>query len=317
MEILDLRHLQSADIEPLLQEENVRWQRDLCWDYTSSATLIRRYVDTASLPGYAVLKDGRLLGFSFFVYENSKGVLGDVFVRDGTDAQEMEIELLSHSLASLRATPGINRVEAQLMILQHQPQTSFFEERSLLSFRRQFMILQLRDAKFTPMPDAPQQRIEPWGPHCQQDAADLIERSYRGHVDSFISDQYRSHNGAIRFLDNIIRYPGCGDFDPVCSFVVRCTDTQRVLGIALSSVVGHRVSHITQICVSPERRHSGIGRRLLLHILETMRKRGTATVTLTVTNSNTSAIRLYEQLGFETLKEFYAFAWEGWSGGRS
>ena len=48
-----------------------------------------------------------------------------------------------------------------------------------------------------------------------QPAAAVIAAAYRGHIDSDINDQYRSLNGSLRFLNNIVRFPGCGVFDAV------------------------------------------------------------------------------------------------------
>ena len=38
-------------------------------------------------------------------------------------------------------------------------------------------------------------------------------------MDSEINDQYRTLSGSLRFLNNIVRFPGCGTFDPEGSFV--------------------------------------------------------------------------------------------------
>jgi hypothetical protein len=59
--------------------------RDLSWDYATSAEMILRYMDAKILPGYAAIERGSLFGYSFFVYEQSKGVIGDLFVRDAAD----------------------------------------------------------------------------------------------------------------------------------------------------------------------------------------------------------------------------------------
>ncbi len=80
VEILDLRHFSSADLRPLLDEEVETWGDTLAWDYRSSAEMILRYVDAKILPGYAAVERGSLVGYSFFVYEGSKGVIGDLFV---------------------------------------------------------------------------------------------------------------------------------------------------------------------------------------------------------------------------------------------
>jgi hypothetical protein len=82
MEILDLRHFSSADLRPLLEDEIAMWGRTLSWDYATSAEMILRYMDAKILPGYAAIERGSIFGYSFFVYEQNKGVIGDLFVRD-------------------------------------------------------------------------------------------------------------------------------------------------------------------------------------------------------------------------------------------
>ena len=83
MEILDLRHFSSVDLRPLLDDEISVWSRLLSWDYGGSAEMILRYVDGKILPGYAAIERGRIIGYAFFVYEGSKGVIGDLFVANG------------------------------------------------------------------------------------------------------------------------------------------------------------------------------------------------------------------------------------------
>src|SRR6266403_2449419 len=80
VEILDLRHYTSADLRPLLDREAEVWAERMTWDYRSSADMILRYIDSKILPGYTAIENGRVVGYSFFVYEGSKGVIGDLFV---------------------------------------------------------------------------------------------------------------------------------------------------------------------------------------------------------------------------------------------
>src|SRR5277367_5240481 len=122
MEILDLRHFASADLRPLLEDEIAMWGRLLSWDYATSAEMILRYMDAKILPGYAAIERGSIFGYSFFVYEQSKGVIGDLFVRDSgrdgdrtSDRREVEERLLTHVIETLQQSPGIHRVEAQLL----------------------------------------------------------------------------------------------------------------------------------------------------------------------------------------------------------
>ncbi len=115
-EILDLRHFASADLRPLLEEEVAVWGEMLAWDYRSSSEMILRYVDAKILPGYAAVERGSLVGYAFFVYEGSKGVIGDLFVSQRrTDARAVEVRLLDHVVETLQQSPGVHRVEAQLL----------------------------------------------------------------------------------------------------------------------------------------------------------------------------------------------------------
>jgi hypothetical protein len=118
VEILDLRHFSSADLRPLLEDEIATWAKLLSWDYSGSAEMILRYMDAKILPGYAAIERGSVFGYSFFVYEQNKGVIGDLFVRDGgrtPNRHEVEERLLTHVIETLQQSPGIHRVEAQLL----------------------------------------------------------------------------------------------------------------------------------------------------------------------------------------------------------
>src|SRR5437588_10165832 len=122
VEILDLRHFSSVDLRPLLEDETRTWSRLLSWDYSGSAAMILRYVDAKILPGYAAIERGRIFGYAFFVYEGSKGVIGDLFVgatngvRAENGAHAIEVRLLTHVIETLQRSPGIHRVEAQLRV---------------------------------------------------------------------------------------------------------------------------------------------------------------------------------------------------------
>ena len=42
-----------------------------------------QYLDNHMLPGYAALASGRVVGYVFCVYEETKAVIGDVFALPG------------------------------------------------------------------------------------------------------------------------------------------------------------------------------------------------------------------------------------------
>lgn len=319
MEILDLRHFSSADLRPLLQDEIAFWGRVLSWDYTISAEMILRYMDAKILPGYAAIDRGSIFGYSFFVYEQNKGVIGDLFVREAgngvrsTDRHEVEERLLTHVIETLQQSPGIHRVEAQLLAHHTGEVSRPFLQQGFSRHPRVFMNFDITMHPQTASPPSlpPQFEIRPWSEQDYQSAAALITAAYRGHVDSEINDQYRSVTGSLRFLNNIVRFPGCGTFDPQASFVVVQRQPHTLVGVILCSQVRPDVGHITQVCLLPEFRSSGLGKALLAASTRNLRARGFQFISLTVTEANDRAIELYKRIGFESCRVFDAFVWEG------
>ncbi len=94
-------------------------------------------------------------------------------------------------------------------------------------------------------------------------AARLICEAYRDHPDSLINDQYRSVHGSMRFLNNIVRYSGCGAFSAPVSHVVVHRTNREFVGLVLGSRVSPESGHITQVCVHPGYRRHGMARMLL------------------------------------------------------
>jgi len=326
-DVLDLRQFRCSQLEPLLAAEAAEWSEILNWDYGSSAELIRQYIEARILPGYVLVEGsardhhdhgrGTPLGYGFFIYEARKGMIGNLFVLPAHRGAQHAAEryLLDHIIETLRATPGLERIEAQLMPFAPAALASSFEGHGFESYRRVFLQL---DVTAEPAPVAPAAdmnhyrgyRLEPWGGASYEDAARLILRAYQNHIDSRINDQYRSFAGAVRFMHNIAHYPGCGIFDPTASFIARSLPGAALEGMVLVSRVRRDVAHITQVCIQPERQGQGLGRALIVRCLQTLRQRGLRAATLTVTEGNTGALALYRRLGFTHLSEFDAYVWE-------
>jgi ribosomal protein S18 acetylase RimI-like enzyme len=314
MEILDLRHFSAADLRPLLQEEVTTWSRLLSWDYAGSAEMILRYMDAKILPGYAAIERGDVFGYSFFVYEQSKGVIGDLFVRDGgrtSNRREVEERLLTHVIETLQQSPGIHRVEAQLLAHETGEVARPFTQQGFSRHPRVFMNFEMARHPQTAPAIVPEFEIRPWSEEQYQASAALITAAYRGHVDSEINDQYRTLTGSLRFLNNIVRFPGCGTFDAHASFVVFQRRTRTLVGLILCSQVRSDVGHITQVCVLPEYRSAGLGVALLAATTRNLRDRDFRAISLTVTQANDRAIALYKRIGFDSVRVFDAFVWEG------
>jgi ribosomal protein S18 acetylase RimI-like enzyme len=310
-EIVELRRLNTRDLEPVLQEETAAWWHVLEWDFTKSADLVRRFIDLRALNGYALVLDGDAIGYVYFVLEDSKGLLGDLFVMREYRTPEFENALLSAALNALVSHPQITRIESQLMMLDFNNVRAVPRSDCLVSLERNFMRIDLRQAR---LPESRLRRavtIDRWTDFHQEAAAQLIATAYQGHVDSRINDQYRTISGARRFLHNIVQYPGCGAFFRPASFLAVDSPQGAMCGVSLASLVSQDCGHITQICVSPEAKGSGVGYALLRQSLLALRDMGCRAATLTVTAENEGAVALYERVGFRTVRKFSAYVWEG------
>ena len=89
-------------------------------------------------------------------------------------------------------------------------------------------------------------------------------------------------------------------------YLVGLVEDKVVASCGLRNIVGD--GEITNVVTSSNMRGKGIGRKMLLKLMEEGVKMGVEAFTLEVRKSNDSAIHLYESLGFETegiRKNFY------------
>ena len=80
MNIIDLRQATVRQIEPLLEEEADHWRDELHWDYRSALELIKRFLEAHALSGCVALDGGSAVGYSFYVLEDYKGLIGGMYV---------------------------------------------------------------------------------------------------------------------------------------------------------------------------------------------------------------------------------------------
>src|SRR5277367_2945301 len=153
LEILDLRHFAAPTLRPVLEAESALWRERLNWDYLASAKLLLQYLDARSLPGYVAVDAGRVTGYVFCVYEDSKAVIGDVFaLREGSAGEpnamhrehaaagrEVEESLLQRLLELLLHSPGVDRIESQLLLHRAGEHSEIFLRSGFEVFRRLYL----------------------------------------------------------------------------------------------------------------------------------------------------------------------------------
>jgi ribosomal protein S18 acetylase RimI-like enzyme len=248
-------------------------------------------------------------------------VIGDAFAaghRTMSDADATRV-LLVHVLEMLRHSPAVDRVESQLLLFDAGEFADVFAGPEFTIYPRLFLECDIRRPANIPgrTTDAekagshgipPEMGLTPWTPQDYQAAGELIYASYVGHTDALINDQYRSLHGSLRFLHNIVRFPGCGTFEAAFSWMLRDRKNGALVGMVLCSRVGPQVAHITQLCVAKAYRGRGLGRALLRQSAETLRSEEFEAITLTVTEANVPAVKLYERFGFSLRHRFDAMA---------
>lgn len=308
LQLVELKKLSARHLDALLTEEAATWNALLKWDFEPSAALVRQYLDLEALEGFALLGAAGAVGYCYYVFEDRKAVIGDLYVRRAYAAPEREDRLLAAVLASLRCTAYVDRLEAQLMLLQGPLQRVMPLQERLRIFPRALLLADLAHVARLPAMETGLCFTE-WSAESCSETARLISHVYRGHVDAEINDQYRSIPGAQRFVQNIVHYPGCGAFHQQASLAA-WSPGGTLEGICLASRVAPDVGHITQICVSARVRRRGVGYELLRRSLLALAQEGFAQASLTVTLSNESALRLYRRMGFREIRRFGAYVWE-------
>jgi ribosomal protein S18 acetylase RimI-like enzyme len=230
-----------------------------------------------------------------------------------------ELKLLEHTLETLTATPGLRRIEAQLPHYPSEELQPCFLSYRFQPYLRRFMGLPLDDrwhgagaeAHPAPVADKPwtRQDIElvRWQKRYNDAAAEMLYQAYRQHVDALINDQYASVIGATRLIENIFHNQGCGEFLSNIARMALHRPTGQLAGILTVTRVRPGTAHIPQVAVGPAFQGLGLGTALMAAAFRELAGESFEQVTLTVTDANSGAVRLYERLGFETFKTFGAF----------
>jgi ribosomal protein S18 acetylase RimI-like enzyme len=305
-----LSRLTVADLDPLLAEEIGHWRERYKWDFRPSADLLRRFLQIRSLNGRALILDGRVAGYGYYVCEGRKGLIGDFFVSPSYSTPDREMSLLRDIIEEMRSNCGVRRVESQLMLL-HATSGPFPFPANLLQQERAFMETGAEFLRgLAPLEPTFRVQFHPYEERFDEHLAHLLAAAYRGHIDAEINDQYRSIPGARQFLTNIIRFPGCGRFAPEASVLALDPITGRTCGMCLASRVSAAAGHITQLCILPALRQSRLGYELMRRTSARLAETGSSAVGLTVTCANSGAVRLYASTGFRTVARFPALVWD-------
>jgi len=309
MRVIPLAEADLSALERLFDEQCEEWLSLFKWDYSGPSRLIREVARHQELSGYVAVAGDQTVGFSFYVIEDYRCSIGDIYVsRDwrghGADRQMARaiIDRLSH-------LPRMRRIESQCVSVGNDAASELFEAGSFERFDRFYMLADtqaLAPAQYESR-RASNILVRPWQDDDFADAARIIRRSYRGGPDSLINSQYRTEEGCAELLSILTDHIWCGDFLPRVSRVAVDRESGTRVGVLIASRIAGRSGHIGQISLLPSYQKKGIGRRMIDAALSEFNGRGFTTASLAVTGANSSALHLYESCGFKIVHRFPVF----------
>lgn len=310
MRVVSLTAAELHRLRGVFEEEVDCWQEQLHWDYRPSTQLIRRYVSSQSLPGF-VLRDGpgEAAGYAYYVSNPPVGFIGNLFVRQSNATLPAYQMLFDQAFLALRSWKDVRRIESQLFPF-YTSLEPIFRAAGFKVRKRYFLTRQLdRLAESAlPPPGSLPVRICPWRSAHFNATAAVIYDSYSDSPDHEICFDYQTLEGCGRFLRNIIDNPGCGEFRPQSSLVA-LDGLGRVCAILITSRISSSTGMIPQVSVRRDWQGRGIGSHLLRLYFTSARRQGLKRITLSVSEANQKAYKLYKRLGFNQERSFHAYVW--------
>jgi len=319
--IIPMSDADLAGLEALFDEQCREWLALLKWDYREPSRLIRQVVRQRELVGFAATSGSRVVGFAYYVVENQRCSIGDIFVTKDWRGAGVDRQMVAAILDELERGPRLRRIESQCVSIDNDGASEWFAVRGFKRFDRYYMLMALGrteggEAKLISHPqtqtkadDSPTDiAIRAWQEADFAQAARVIHQSYRGRTDSRINSQYESEEGCAELLTILTDHLWCGDFLPHVSRVAVRRGARKLLaGVLIASRIAPRIGHIGQVSVHHAYQGQGLGRRLLTDVLQEFVQYGFNTATLAVTAINTPALKLYESFGFRSIHSFPVF----------
>jgi len=132
---------------------------------------------------------------------------------------------------------------------------------------------------------------------AKQDAVGMPQVTIRSMQESDLKDVVRIEHASYAFPWTEAIFRDCLRVNYVC----RVVEVGAVaVGYGIISV-GAGEGHVLNLCISSSYRCRGIGRRLLMHLLQVASHHGAQDVLLETRPSNAAALSLYRSLGFSQI----------------
>ena len=308
IQYLPISYLDSSFLSSLMEAEQNAWLDDLGWDYSPIRKILVSFIDQKLLPGYVAVHEKEAIGYTYFLINKKKGIVGSIYVTRTDPIQEITDELLTLTISGLKDAHQIQRVEAQIMPFNNLDFSGVFTRNGFCCFPRCFLDLDLNAFSRKSMPPSVG-KIVPWKLTDLAPSAEIVFASYDNQPDATLCADYRTESGCEGYLRSIVENPGCGVFMPETSFMA-LDEENNPCGFVIGCRISDCVGMIPQIAVHPAYHGRKLGDALITKSFEKFKSMGFHKVSLTVTHDNRRAYEWYCRLGFKIRKDFWAFTWE-------
>ena len=308
MPVVALSQVHCKELKSIFSQEIKSWQNELFWDYQPTVALIKKYITSKSLSGYAIkTTSGKILGYSYYIINKPVGYIGNIYILSESANPTTYTELLNRIIGTLESNSSILRIEGHLFTFNCNL-TPFFKSQGFNTIKRHFLskTINSKDDNEQTLALPAKIRLVKWQNFFYTKAAETIYDSYQNSPDYDLCYDYQSPQGCTRFLLNLLNNPSCGIFSPETSLIA-LNSNGIVCGILMTSTTDLNTGMVTQISVKRSHQGTGIGSALLETYFKKAKKRGVKRVTLSVSEINHRSNRLYLRLGFQKIKDIYAF----------
>jgi ribosomal protein S18 acetylase RimI-like enzyme/transcription antitermination factor NusG len=303
-----ISHLDESCLLPLMEEEEKMWMSDLCWDYSPIRHILVSFVKQKLLPGYVAVNAKKAVGYTYFLVNQAKGIIGALYASKTNQSQEAVEQLLSLSISCLKDSQNIQRVEAQIMPFHNLNLAATFTQYGFTYYPRYYLDLNL-DALTKKDDFQSPEKVIPWSSTYLERLAEMTSISYRNQTDAEICEDYRTKTGCESYLRSLVDNPGCGIFMPEASFI-GLDEQGSPCGFVICCRISDTVGMIPQIAVHSSYQGRGLGNALIKRCFQGLQSLGFHNLSLTVTKKNRRAYEWYQRLGFKIRKEFGAYVWQ-------
>jgi ribosomal protein S18 acetylase RimI-like enzyme len=288
----DWRDASSEVVAPLYAAERERWLHELAWDPMELLEVVERGRLAGHVAGWIAFdQDDRVVGWTFYILHNGLLQIGGLV----GERPSIVRRLLDAVLASPEASVARG---LSCFIYPHTTGTASALERQRFSLRESLYL----SRPIEPVDIAEDPRIDglvrPWTTADFAGTVRVLAASYAGvpAAECFAPDGTREQWA--HYAGQILRTPGCGRFDPTLSRIVCAPRSTMPAAVALTTWIAPDAVHVAQLAVAPELRRQGLARVLMQSVIRASALAGATRMTLMVDGSNTSAVGLYESLGF-------------------